>query len=203
MTPTHRRRRFSDTVARRLGLEHNSLRRVSDRTESSIVVTLVLVFIVGAPLLGFLTGRTAYESSLRTEQAQAVRHRVTAQLTADSPVHAKYVDRTSASGATAEARWTYAGAVHTGTVPVRPGAKAGTTVTISVDGTGRPVVRPRTHAETINRAVVLGAVAVATLGFGLWTIRLAVGAVFIRRRLADWDTAWAAFESRWSGRPGA
>jgi hypothetical protein len=203
MTPTHRRRRFSDTVARRLGLEPNSLRRASDRTESSIVMTLLLVFIVGAPLLGLLVGRAAYESSLRTEQAQAARHRVAARLTADSPVRVRYVDRTSPSGTAAQARWTYAGVVHTGPVPVRPGAKAGATVTISVDGAGRPVVRPRTRAETINRTVVLSSVAVISLGFGLWTTRLVVRAVFIRRRLADWDAAWSAFEPRWSGRTGA
>jgi hypothetical protein len=202
MTPTHRRRRFSDTVARRLGLEHNSLRRASDRVESKIVVTLVLVFIVGAPLLGFLAGRAAYESSVRTERAQAVQHRVTARLTAGSPAHVRFIDRPSSSGARAEARWTYAGAVHTGTVPVPPGAKAGGTVTVSVDGTGRPVLEPRTRAETITRAIVLSSGTVLCFGLALWTSRLVARAVLIRRQFAAWDAAWDAFEPKWTGRPG-
>jgi hypothetical protein len=91
--------------------------------------------------------------------------------------------------------------VHTGAVPVRPGAKAGGTVTISVDRAGRPVADPRTHAETITRAIVLSTVTVLGLGFALWTTRLVVRAVFVRRRLADWDAAWAAFAPKWTGRP--
>jgi hypothetical protein len=184
-------------------MDDNSLRRASDRTESSILVALVIVFLVGAPLLGIFAGRSAYESGLRSEQTQPARQWVTARLIADSPVHVKYVDRMPAGKATAKARWTYAETVHTGQVPVKPGAKSGSMVTIAVDGTGRPVGEPRTHAETLSRAIVLGTVSVLCFGFALWTIRLVVGSVLIRRSLADWDADWSAFEPKWSGRPGA
>lgn len=204
MTPTTpRQRRFSDTVARRLGLDRNLLRRPPDRVESSIAVILVILFLVGAPLLGLFAGRLAYDSSLRTEQAQAVKRWVTARLTADSPIHVKHADRVPADRVTAAARWTYAGTEHTGNVPVKPGAKAGSTVTISVDGTGRPVTKPRTHADTITRTTVLSSVSVLSFGLALWTIHLIIRSVFIRRRLADWDAAWAALEPKWTGRPGA
>jgi hypothetical protein len=203
VTPSIRRRRFFDTVARRLGLRSNSLRRRSDRIESYILMTLVLAFLIGAPLLALLTGRSSYESGLRAEQPPAVQHRVTAQLTSDALNEAQATEHVASSQAKAAARWTYEGENHQGGIPVPAGAKAGSTTTVTVDDSGRLLGNPQTRLETVTHAAVTGALAALGLGLVLLLVRLTVRRVLIRRRLGDWDAAWAAFEPKWTRRPGA
>jgi hypothetical protein len=202
VTPSHRRGRFFDTVARHLGLRSNSLRRRSDRIESAIAVSLVLAFLLGAPLLGLLAGRSSYESGLRAERPPAVQHRVTAQLTSDA-LHKAQAAAASPTAGKAAARWTYEGVNHQGSIPVRPGAEAGSTATVMVDDSGRPVKDPQSRPETVTRAAVTGTLAALALGLALVLIRLTVRRVLIGRRLDDWEAAWARFEPKWTRRPGA
>lgn len=202
MASWDRRSRRRDALRRRLGLEPNALRRPADHVESSIVVSLFLVFLVGAPLLGIAVGRTSYETSLRAERAQAPRQMVTARLTADAPAPAPAVDHAAPPTVPAAARWAYAGVGHIGTVRVRPGAKADTTVSIWVDGAGRPVNARRSHLETFGHALVVGGGSVVGLAFVCRLSALLVRRFFIRRHLAAWDADWSVAEPKWSGRTG-
>lgn len=203
MSSRYRRLRRVRPLRRRLGLEPNRLRRPADHVETVIIVTILLVFLLGAPLLGIFVGRSTYETGLRAEHAQAASHPAAAQLTVDAPAPAPAVDDAAAPTVPAAARWTYAGTVHAGTVRVQPGTKAGTTVPIWVDGTGRPVTGHRTHVETVERAVVMGGSSVLGLACVTWLTGLLVRRIFIRRQLAAWEAEWSAAEPRWTGRTGS
>jgi hypothetical protein len=197
-----RSRRFM-SLRRRLGLEPNTLRRPADHVESSIIVALLLIFLIGAPLLGVLAGWSSYEAGLRAERAQAAKHQVTARLTANAPAPPPAVDNAAPPTVPVAARWTYAGVAHAGTVRVRPGAKAGANVPIWVDGQGLPAAGRRTHLETVGHAVITGGGSVLGAAFASWLTASLVRRVFIRRHLATWDADWSVAEPRWSGRTGS
>ena len=203
MASRQRRSRRLRPLKRRLGLEPNALRRPADHVESSIIVTLLLAFLIGAPLLGIAAGRSSYETNLRAERAQAVRQPVTARLTANAPEPAPAVDNATPPTVPAAAQWTYARVVHAGLVRVRPGTKAGTNVPIQVDGEGRPVNGQPTHVETVGHAVITGGASVFGTAFVCWLATMLVRRVFIRRQLAAWDADWSVAEPRWSGRTGS
>lgn len=190
-------------LRRRLGLEPNTLRRPADHVESSIMVTLLLVFLIGAPVLGIAAGRTSYEKSLRAERTQAAGQMVTARLTADAPAPAPAADDATPATVSAAAQWTHAGVVHAGMVRARPGAKANTKVPIRVDGMGRPVTGRRTHVETVGHALVMGGSSAVGMAFVCWLAAVLVRRVFIRRHLAAWDADWSVAEPKWSGRTGS
>jgi len=203
MASRHRRSRRLSALRRRLGLEPNSLRRPADHMESSIIVTLLLVFFIGAPLLGIAAGLSSYETSLRSERAQAARQLVTARLTANAAAPAPAVDDATPPTVHAAAQWTYAGVIHAGMVRVRPGTRADAKVSIWVDGGGRPVNGQHTHLETVGHAVITGGASVFGMAFACWLAALLVRRVFIRRHLAAWDADWSVAEPRWSGRTGS
>jgi hypothetical protein len=203
MAARHRRSRRLVPLRRRLGLEPNALRRPADHVESSIIVTLLFVFVIGAPLLGLVAGRSSYETNLRAERTQEARQQVTARLTASAPAPAPGVDGAAPPRVPAAAQWTYAGVVHAGAVPVRPGTKADTQVPIWVDGNGRAVNRPRSHCEMVGHAVIVGVASVFFMAFAVWLAGFLVRRVFIHRHLAAWDAGWSVAEPRWSGRTGS
>ncbi|HEU5161025.1 MAG TPA: hypothetical protein VFU43_28770 [Streptosporangiaceae bacterium] len=203
MTSRHRPSRRSIPLRRRLGLEHNTLRRPADHVESSIIVTLLSVFLIGAPLLGFAVGRTSYDTGLRVERAHEVTQPVTARLTADAPTPAPAVDVAPPSTVPVRARWTYAGVAHAGTIRVQPGVKAGTEVTVWVDARGTVVTEHRTHLETVERAVAKAGASVGALAIVCWLGAVLTRRIFIHRQLAAWDADWSVAEPRWSGRTGS
>lgn len=179
------------------------LRRPADHVESSIIVTLLLVFLIGAPLLGVVAGRSSYETNLRAEQAQAARQMVTARLTANAPAPAPAIDDATPPTVPAAAQWTHAGEVHAGLVRVRPGTKADTKVPVWVDGNGRPVNGQHTHLETVGHAVITGGASVFGTAFVCWLAASLVRRVFISRHLAEWHADWSVAEPKWSGRTGS
>ena len=203
ITPRHRGPRWAGPLKRRLGLEPNTLRRPADHVESSILVTILLVFVIGAPLLGLLVGQRTYETSVRVEQAEAARQPVAARLTGNAPTSAPGLDDAVPPTVPAAVQWKYAGASHAGKVRVQPGAKAGSKVTIWVDANGRPVTGQRTRLETVGHSMVMGGASVFGLAFGCWLSGFLVRRFFIHRQLAAWDEDWSAAEPRWSGRTGS
>jgi hypothetical protein len=203
MTSRRRRSRWALRFKRRLGLEPNGLRRPADHVEASIIATLLLVFLIAAPVLGLLAGLTSYETSLRTERAQAARYPAMARLAANAPAPAPAVDDVSPPTVPVAARWTYGEVAHSGKVRVQPGAKAGTQVQVWVDGQGRPVTGQRTHLETVGHAVVMGGATVFGVAFTFWMAGLLIRRIFIHRQLAAWDEDWSAAEPRWTGRTGS
>ncbi|MDV6286655.1 hypothetical protein [Rhodococcus jostii] len=175
----------------------NHLMRPSDRYEAVIVMLaaiLVLLLIPFAAAFG-----TATHARLQ-HQTQALRtsvHQVPAVLLEDSYPAPDTPDdslRPTGTQDTARARWSTPHGDRTAAVPTDSPAKAGQTVTISVDADGNltgPL--PSTQENTV--------VAV-TAAFGIWA--LAAGAVvlptvlahalFNRNRMRRWAHEWKQFD---------
>jgi hypothetical protein len=172
----------------------NPLRRTCDRVEAAFAAGLLATFLIAAPLLALFAGQWAYGTSVRAQRAAiAARHLVPATLLAGAPAQTIYCctrvrARWTAPDGTRRADWVRAPA----------SARAGGTVRVWVDRSGRLTDPPLTASQVTNRTIFAAvaaptAVAIALLGAGAlarW--------VLDRRRLAAWDAEWRVTGPRWT-----
>ncbi|MFE7423170.1 hypothetical protein [Rhodococcus sp. NPDC057529] len=176
----------------------NHLMRPSDRVEAILVLlaaVLVLLLIPVAAAFGTAT-HTRLEQQTQTLRAGA--HQVPAVLLEDTypaPDIPEYAIRPVGTQNTALARWTTPHGERTGAVPTDTPAKAGQTITISVDADGHLTGPIPDSRENTALAV--------TAACGLWA--LTAGAVllcaalahflFHRNRLRRWAQEWTQFDT--------
>ena len=188
-------------MTRRLGLDHNPLRRTSDVVEAWLLPAVIAVFLILSP---FVAGAAAL--SVRAENTAAQRatqswHQVPAVLLRAAPGPMMSDNGANAWLVWTPARWAANGRTRTGIVPAPSGTKAGATVRVWVDRTGNVQVPPLTPARAGDRVVVAMAFALAALAVFLACLALVIRAVLDRRRLADWETAWLSVGPQWSRHP--
>jgi len=179
--------------------DRNPLRRTADRVEAAIMAGLLAVFLAGVPLAALAAGQVA-SSGTRAERAQARWHQVPAVLLQDAPEPAHALSQASLDPLV-RARWTApGGAPREGEVYAPGGARAGTTVMVWTDRSGKlegaPVQRADVtiwEAFAALAAAALAAAAVAVTGF---LARQGLD----RRRLAAWDADWSRTGPQWTGR---
>lgn len=183
----------------RLLAGRNPLRRTCDRVEGAVLAALSAAFLVavgGAAVLG----AHVYHS----QRAGAERlHPATAMLTQDAPPTRGLA---RAEQAQAQARWPGPGGQERSGVltsmiaPGISGAAAGTRIPVWLNRYGQPAVPPPGQALMIFAALLAAASAAAGAAAGLlipyWLCRGALD----RRRLASWESAWAATGPRWTSR---
>jgi hypothetical protein len=174
----------------------NPLRRTSDRFECWFRGLLTLVLMIGLPAAALSAGLTAYESSMRTVQAQSAdRHEITARLT----TNVKGV--TTDGKRQAQVRWTddY-GTVRTGTTLVKSGTPKGARVRVWVDRDGGLTSPPMSEINATTTGWFVGGMAAIGVGAGFYAARAGMRHVLDRRRYAQWDTEWDSVEPLWSAR---
>jgi len=183
---------------RRLWPDRNPLRRAADRAEFAVAALLLVAFLVGVPLTALAAAHWAAASGLRAERAQAGWHQVAAVL-----LHAP-----ASAGSQSfpvpwpqvPARWASPAGPRTGTVGALPGAKAGSTVEVWTDRSGRLTGAPIAAADVADRvllAALTAPVALSVLVLVLW----AYAGIFLDwRRMAAWDADWAVTGPQWTGR---
>lgn len=174
----------------------NPLIRPSDRFETWIRRFLMLVLVLGLPAAALSAGLTAYESSIRTVQAQsAERQEVAARLTSD-------VKGVATDGKQrAQVRWTDDnGKVRTGTTLVKPGTPEGATLPVWLDREGTITSPPMTTLTARTNGWFVGGMAAVGVVGGLFALRAGTHRVLNRRRYAQWDTEWDLVEPLWSAR---
>jgi len=76
------------------------------------------------------------------------------------------------------------------------GARAGRTVIVWIDGSGRPAAAPQQHSDVAGQVILATALApVALILVALILVLVAAGrlpaSMLDRRRLAAWDDEWA------------
>jgi hypothetical protein len=176
----------------------NPLRRRSDVVEAWVVLVTGLVMVVGGPTAGVMAG-SAVDGAMRQERAD--RHRVPAVLMENAPVPRPVADGTDSQRVRVAVRWTApGGVVHTGTVQVQEGRRAGTATVVWTDDRGRRVAEPPSVEQGVTRAALAGAsstagvcvVALAGRGVARWRLD--------RSRTREWERAWAEVGPRWSRR---
>jgi hypothetical protein len=178
-------------VVRGLWPDHNPLRRSSDRAEAGIVAARAVAFLLGAPLIAIAVWQQAFTTAFTTADAEhAGWHPVPARLLAVAPQSYGYA-------VAVPARWRApGGAERSGRIPVAPGTRAGTTVTVWAGRSGR-----LTRALTSPFQAALQATVTAAMAVPCWGIVL-VGAGVGSRRLLDalrlpaWDADWQAMDPR-------
>lgn len=184
------------TLRRGLGLDHNPIRRRTDRIESMTILAAIFLVLASLPValaIGFATHQ--HNMAIAAEQ-QATREQVAAVVTG-SPV-----GTTEPGGATvfrAQAEWVTADrAVHTGVVTVPATATQESVVNIWTSSDGLPVDAPLSSESAILR----GALAmVGTMAALALLLRIGVGIArwrLNRRRLLDWDMEWRRIAPQWT-----
>ncbi|MGW3210228.1 Rv1733c family protein [Streptomyces sp. NPDC001135] len=178
----------------------NPLRRHSDVVEAWIVLVTWVVAVLGGAVAGLAAAQTA-DSAFSARQAQV--HAVPAVL-----VDAGARTPTSGSGyddgrVWTAVRWTDEhGRVHTDQAKVRPGAPAGSQVTVWINRAGRVVSAPVTGAAADLQAALTGALVAPSAGAVVWAGGWLVRGRLIRRRMAEWDEEWKQIGPRWGNLSG-
>jgi hypothetical protein len=187
-------------LARQMGLGRSPLRRRTDRLEALISVALLAVFLIGAPLAGASLGQWVHQGGLREQRAQQSWHQTPAVLLATAPaVPSTEIRLAWQNTVPVPARWLGPGGQpRSGDVSVPADSKAGHTVQIWVDSSGRVTGPPLIGAELTRRVVGAEVLAPLALGIVLLCLACAVRWVLNRRRLRDWEADWASIGPRWT-----
>ena len=184
-------------AVRGLWPDRNPLRRRIDRIEAVAAGGLAVAFLAGAPMAAVAAHHIAYTLGARAAYAQQSWRRVPAVLLTDAPASGY-----AAAAAMVPARWTAPGGrSHSGTISAPPGAGAGSTITVWVDGSGNVTSSPPLRLSQVRTQAVLATV-IAVVIYG--QLLLGTGAAahwwLERRRRAAWDTDWQVTEPQWSRR---
>jgi hypothetical protein len=186
-------------LARRLGLDRNPLRRRTDKIAAYVTVVLLAVFLISAPMLSVAAVGWAGRAGATGQRAERSWRPVSAVLLQAAPAPA------AAGGvfgySWVRARWTAPdGRARTGEIPVSTALAVGHTVRLWVDATGSPAGAPLNHRAVVADEAAAAAVASGALGIVLLFLAWAGRRALDRRRLADWEAAWAAVGPQWTKR---
>jgi len=184
---------------RRLGLDHNPLRRRSDRIAGWLLPAMLAALLVLGPVAALLGGRWAQAHDEAAWQAQRSWHHVPAILLTSTPGPMFPDGGANSWSVWTSARWTAGGRMHVGKVPAMSHTRAGTVVTVWLDRAGRPRM-PLTAAAASNRVLTAAGMAVAALAVVLAVLAVIAHWALNRRRLASWEAAWLSVGPQWSGR---
>jgi hypothetical protein len=186
---------------RRLGFDHNPLRRRTDRIEAVIRLVTVLLFLVAVPIATIAVARQVdHIESNRARAQQAVEREVTAVLLQRASATGAPDPFTSVQMTYVLARWQPPGRPpRAGQVLATAGAPAGSTVRVWIDASGAVTSPPPDHCT------IAGDVCIATVVTCLVASMLLLGSNALarraldRRRLRAWDAEWRATGPLWSG----
>jgi hypothetical protein len=176
----------------------NPLRRTADRAETAVLAGLLTAFLAGAPFVSLGADHWAAAAGRHTERVQATWHRVPAVLLQDAPgsADAMFADSLEPQ---VRARWTAPdGSARFGRVPAGGGGRAGTTVMVWADSSGRVTGVPVQHAVLADEAVQAAVLASAALALLLLAAGRLARRGLDRQRLAAWQADWSATGPQWS-----
>ncbi len=185
-------------LKRRLGLDHNPLRRRSDLVAGWLLPAVLAAVLLLGPLVAIVAGRWARTDDAAAWRAQQSWHHVPAVLLQSTPGPMFGDSGANSWTVWTRALWTVNGQRHIGTVPAVSGTRAGTTVPVWLDQAGKPRL-PLSAGAASDRVITASAMAVAALALLLATIAVIGHRVLNRRRLASWEAAWMSVGPQWSG----
>jgi hypothetical protein len=193
-------RRRGRRLARRLGLDANPLRRRTDKIAAWLAAQFLVVVLIGVPLFAIAAFTWAGRAGAAEQHAERSWREVPAVL-----LRSVQVPDSFAGGvfgySWVPARWTAPdGQARSGDIPVEVGLAAGRTVPLWVDAAGEPTDVPLTHRAVLARAATAAAVAAILLLAALSCLAAAGRWLLHRRRLADWELAWAIVGPQWTKR---
>jgi hypothetical protein len=186
-------------LGRWLGVDRNPLRRRTDKIATWLMAQFLVAVLIGAPLFGIAAFTWAGRAGAAEQRAERSWREVPAVLLRSVQAPDSFAGVFGYSWV--PARWTAPnGQVRRGDIPVEVGLAAGRKVLLWVDAAGRPTDPPLTHRAVMARAATAAAVATAVLLIALSCLALIVRWLLDRRRLADWELAWAIVGPQWTKR---
>jgi hypothetical protein len=183
-------------LARRLGADHNPLRRRSDLIDAWLLPVAIALFLVLGPVAAGGAMWFSHAQAAASRSAQQTWHRVPAMLLRAAP--GPMSGSSHAWTVREPARWVGDGTLRTALVPVMAGTKKGSVVPVWLDRAGRPQTLPLTASQVSDRVVVAVSAALTALAILLTGLVLAIRWRLNRRRLTAWAADWARVGPRWS-----
>lgn len=185
-------------VIRRWRLDHNPLRRGSDRAETVLLGALIAGFLGIVPFAAHAAGNWAYAASAREARAQrAVLRQVPATLL-QTPAHVTSYPGGGYAPVGVDASWRAPdGQVRTGVLVPPPRAAAGSTVPVWVGLAGRLAAPPLRRAQAVTRAHLAEGAAIGALAVALIVACWLARRVLDYCRMAAWDADWLATAPQW------
>jgi hypothetical protein len=178
--------------------DDNPLRRYVDKLESAVVASLVIAFLVAAPLVAVFAVRVVGSAGAREMRAESGWLQRPAVLATSAEAGLIGLDgEWDTSWVTAH--WMMPDGIRRGgLVAVDLNAKAGQRVMVWVTPAGRPTHPRLTRAAVAERQVMAAIAAPAGLVLLLSITASTVRVLANRRRMAAWTKAWEAIGPRWS-----
>lgn len=176
------------------------LRRRWDVLDAWLGLLTAVALVLAVPAAGTITAFAAHGSlAAKAEEQNRHRHQVRAVLLESAPHTPPAVDFGSAqAGYEAKVRWTGPdGTVHTEQAAVSAGQRKGSWTTVWTDDRGERTRPPITGPEILSDSVAAGLTAAVMFALSLVGVRWALRRRLDRRRMADWDRAWAEVGPRW------
>jgi hypothetical protein len=196
MTPTATWTR----AARRLGFDHNPLRRRSDLVEAWLLPAVIAVFLIVSPLLVGAASAWVHNDNAAAQLAERSWHRGTAVLLQAVPGPLMSDNGANSWITWTPARWTADGRPHVGQVPAAAGSSAGSTVSVWLDRAGNVQAPPLSAVQIRDRVVLAAVVALTALAVFLTAATLIGRRLLDRMRLAGWAADWLSVGPQWSRR---
>jgi hypothetical protein len=192
---------------RRFTLGRGPLKRRSDRLQVLGRFLVVLAFLISPPIaVAVTTAATAHLREVAATEA-AERSQTRALLLEDAEPAAAgagvYGDDGGLTTRPVPARavWTLPGGIsREGTVVVRPGTEAGSSVRIWVDRDGDVTSAPTDTAGIAGTATAFGLFPLIGIPLAAWTLYAVLSFALDAHRERRWAEDWAAVEPVWNSR---
>jgi hypothetical protein len=185
-------------LSRRLGSDHNPLRRRADRIEAWLVPAVMIAFLLMSPLVIGAVAHWVHADNAAARHAQQSWQRVPATLLQATPGPQMSMHGANSWEVWAPARWNAGGRTRIIPVPVAAGTRAGSAVPVWLNRAGDVQVPPLTSGQVGDRILVAALIALFGLALLLGCLARAGRWVLDRRRLADWEKDWWSVGPQWS-----
>jgi hypothetical protein len=188
-------------IARRLQMDNNPLRRLTDRVETWLTAVVLVASVGLGPVLAWRAAAEVHHATTAAAtQDQTERFPVTAVLQEDTK-HSAYDDGVQQrQQAPAPARWTAPdGTPRTGLVVPTAAASAGTSILIETDAHGTPLP-PAVGQDASTNAVLAALMVMVGVAAAATFLILLLRRYLDRIRMSRWRRDWLLFEPIWSGR---
>lgn len=178
----------------------NPLCRRSDVIESWVNLATAFALLLVLPAAAFTAGRAAHTAAVQVSRRSG-RHGTRCGGPAGERAGG------SARGGNGvrydvQVRWTgSAGTTGTGMVKADAGSLRGSRATVWLDRTGRQVPAPVAGEELMSMTLVGGALGAGCAAFAIVMVRGLVRRGADRRRMTEWEQAWALTAPEWGRRP--
>jgi hypothetical protein len=185
-------------LGRRLGIDHNPLRRRSDLLAAWLLPAAIALFLALGPLVMAAASWWAHSGATSAQAAARSWHEVPGVLDQAVPGPLMPTNGSDSWITWAPAHWADGGQQHSGLIPAIAGTWAGQTVPVWLNRAGQVQLSPLSGGQVHYRAIgtelgALGLLAVGLAGLGL------VGRLLLnRRRLDSWENAWISEGPQWS-----